>query len=152
MVRVSLVDETIQSADGQQQEKIEIIENDEDYSDTQSEVSDDDYEDDDYDLENETLLERLAAFKDIVPPQYRSQIAQVTSSAYSTISSSISFGGKALWILTTSSLLLGVPLSLSILSEQQLVEMEKEMKLTQSSNEVFAPGAEQGFQQPPQQA
>lgn len=150
MVRVSLVDETVQTADGVQQEKVEIIENDDQYSDTESEVSEDEDYDDDDDLESETLLERISAFKDIVPPQYRTQLSKFAASTYSALSSGFSLGGKGLWILTTSSLLLGVPLSLSIISEQQLVEMEREMKMSQSTNEVLAPGAEQGFQQLPQ--
>ena len=123
-------------------------ENDNDFTDTESEVSDDEL-DDDMDFESETIVDRIIALKDIIPPQYRSQIIGSASSVYNTLSTGLGFGGKALWVIATSSLLLGVPLSLSIVSEQQLMEMEKEMKVTQSTNEVLAPGAESGFQAPP---
>lgn len=153
-------------------------EDDDDYSDTDSEVSDkesktelattrkptvedvdeddeddeeeEDDDDDDYeeDVLNETLTERIVALKAVVPPAYRNIISSVSSFVSSATSTTFSFTGKALWVITTSSLLLGVPLTLSVISEQQLIEMEKEMKLTQSTNELLAPGAESGFQQP----
>ncbi|ANB13604.1 Tom22p [Sugiyamaella lignohabitans] len=147
MVKVTLVDEEVIEVPSTEEKIIE--ENDADFTDTDSEVSDDEYDDDD--IENETIMERIVALKDVIAPQYRNSIASTASSIYNGISSSFLFGGKALWVITTSSLLLGVPLSLSIISEQQLIEMEKEMKLSQSTNEVLAPGAEQGFQAPPAQ-
>jgi import receptor subunit TOM22 len=141
MVKVTLVNEETEVP--LTDEKF-VQENDADYTDTESEISDDDY---DYDVENETLAERLSALKDVIPPQYRSRVTSAAESLYDIARSGLSFSGKALWVITTSSLLLGVPLSLSIISEQQLIEMEKEMKLSQSTNEVLAPGAEQSFQQ-----
>lgn len=124
---------------------------DDEYSDVESSSSDEEAEDDldDYDLANETIAERIIALKDAIPPSYRYRIASVSSTVSSFVSSGASFAGKGLWILTTSSLLLGVPLALSIIGEQQLIEMEREMKMTQSTNELLAPGAESGFQQPP---
>jgi import receptor subunit TOM22 len=121
-----------------------LEENDADYTDTESEVSEDEFEDDD--IENETLVDRIVALKDVIPPQYRSKFVSTSLSLYNSVSTGLLFGGRALWVITTSSLLLGVPLSLSIISEQQLTEMEKEMKLNQSTNELLAPGAESGFQ------
>lgn len=113
-------------------------ENDEDYEDVSEEDEDDD-EDDDFD-ENETILERIAALKDIVPPKQRAQVSNLVSGTYSFIYSSVSKAGNATWILTTSALLLGVPLSLSILAEQQLIELEKEFKLQQGANDILATG------------
>uniref|UniRef100_A0A060T407 ARAD1A13398p n=1 Tax=Blastobotrys adeninivorans TaxID=409370 RepID=A0A060T407_BLAAD len=126
------------------------VEDDADYtdvSDTEELAAEDDY--DDFDPESESLMDRVVALKDVVPPAYRSKLTSVFSTASKGITGTLFYGGKALWIATTSSLLLGVPLALSIVSEQQLIEMEKEMKLSQSTNEVLAPGAEGGFQQPP---
>lgn len=45
-------------------------------------------------------------------------------------------GGKTLWVVSTSALLLGVPWALAWSEEQQMMEMEKEMKMQQSANEV----------------
>lgn len=143
MVRVTQVSEEQR----ERQEAAGFDKQESDYADTESEVSEDEYEEDD-DLDSETLAERIVALRDVIPPQYRSQISSYASSFASTVRSGFSYGGKALWVVTTSSLLLVVPLSLSIVSEQQLMEMEKEMKMTQSTNEVLAPGAEGGFQQP----
>ncbi|CAN6674939.1 mitochondrial import receptor subunit Tom22p [Trichomonascus vanleenenianus] len=123
-------------------------ENDADYTDTESELSEEEY-DEDEDLEAESIADRIIALRDVIPPQYRSKISSTAASLYDTAQTGISWSGKALWVTMTSALLLGVPLALSIVSEQQLTEMEKEMKLTQSTNEVLAPGAEGGFQAPP---
>lgn len=107
--------------------------------DTESES---DSDDDDFD-EEETIYDRIIALKDIIPPKQRTQVSSVVSSTYSTIYSGVSKAGNLTWILTTSALLLGVPLSLSILAEQQLMELEKEFKLQQGANDILAPGSEQ---------
>ena len=46
-------------------------------------------------------------------------------------------GGKTLWVVSTSALLLGVPWALAFSEEQQVQEMEREMRMQQSANEVF---------------
>lgn len=113
------------------------------YSDSDSE-SDSDYEDD-FDIENETLYDRIVALKDVVPPTQRTQIISAVDAAKSLTASAFSKGGSLLWGVTSSILLLGVPLSLAILAETQLQEMEKEMSLQQSAQEVLAPGSEAAF-------
>ena len=45
-------------------------------------------------------------------------------------------GGKTLWVVSTSALLLGVPWALAWKDEQAQVEMEKEMMMQQNANEV----------------
>lgn len=123
---------------------------DDEYSDVESDSdSDAEFEEDDVDdIANETIADRIVALKDALPPSYRYTLAGVSAKVGSAVQTTASFAGKSLWIITTSSLLLGVPLALSIIGEQQLIEMEREMKMTQSTNEVLAPGAESGFQQP----
>lgn len=113
------------------------------YSDSDSD-SDSDYEDD-FDLEHETIYDRIVALKDVVPPNQRTQIVSAVESAKSVASTVFSKGGSLLWGVTSSILLLGVPLSLAILAETQLQEMEKEMSLQQSAQEVLAPGSESAF-------
>lgn len=85
---------------------------------------------------DESLAERLAALKDMVPPQQRKFLSNTFSTASSWITSSLRFSGKTLWVVSTSALLLGVPWALAFAEEQQLAEMEREMKMQQSANEV----------------
>ncbi|ODQ66916.1 mitochondrial import translocase, subunit Tom22 [Nadsonia fulvescens var. elongata DSM 6958] len=139
-------DESQQNAFGEKiEEQFEEQQaNDGDFYDTDSDVSGDEL-DDEYDIQNESLTDRIVALKDVIPPQQRAQLNQLSSSLYSLATGTLNLGGNFLWTVTTSALLLGVPLSLSIISEQQLVEMENEMKASQSTNDVLAPGAQSGF-------
>ena len=41
-----------------------------------------------------------------------------------------------MWVVSTSALLLGVPWALAFAEEQQMVEMEKEMKMRDMGGEV----------------
>jgi len=139
MVKLTQVEDE-QEAIFQQQRASEAKEasNTADAYDTESDSD----EDDDFD-EDETIYDRIVALKDIIPPKQRTQVSRVVSTAYNTVYSGVSKAGNLTWILTTSALLLGVPLSLSILAEQQLMELEKEFKLQQGANEILAPGSEQ---------
>lgn len=101
---------------------------------TDSEISTDD-EDDIPD--EETLADRLAALRDIIPPTTRSYISQKVDTTTGWIKSGIFLSGKTLWIFSTSALLLGVPWALAFAEEQQVVEMENEMKMReQGTREV----------------
>ena len=98
-----------------------------------SEISTDD-EDDVPD--EETLADRISALRDIIPPTTRSYIAGKVETTTSWIWSGTMFAGKTLWVVSTSALLLGVPWALAFAEEQQVVEMEKEMKMRESGAEV----------------
>ncbi|CDK24466.1 unnamed protein product [Kuraishia capsulata CBS 1993] len=106
-------------------------------ADEGSESEDDE---DDFD-EEETLYERIIALKQIFPKEQRN----LAASAVSTASSLLHKGGNLLWIVSSSVLLLSLPYAVALSSEQQLIEMEKEMSLQQSSNDVLAPGADSAF-------
>ncbi|SCU80305.1 LAMI_0B01662g1_1 [Lachancea mirantina] len=106
----------------------------------QEEDSSDEFSSDDEFDEEETMLERLYALKDIVPPKQRQTISRFFDFTASTIRSTFSKGGNLVWAVTTSALLLGVPLSLSILGEQQLIEMEKSFDLQKDANDILAQG------------
>ncbi|KAI5949409.1 TOM22 [Candida jiufengensis] len=142
MVKLTQIDDETQTVypDGTTTiNKVEVNE----YDESDSEFSDDD--EDDFDLANETIYDRIVALKDIISPQQRDAISKIASTV-STYSSYIaSNSGKLLWGLTSSSLLLGVPLALAILSETQLQEMEKDMSLQKSAQDVLAPGSEDAF-------
>lgn len=109
--------------------------------------SDSDIEDD-YDIENETIYDRVVALKDIIDPQQRQQLSSSVELVKSYVNCAVNKSGNLLWTVTSSILLLGVPLSLAILSETQLQEMEKEMSLQQSAQDVLAPGSEAAFDKP----
>jgi len=113
---------------------------DEYYTDTDSEISSDD---EDAPLD-ETLSERLLALKDIIPASTRSYINSACSTTYSYVAGGLSFSGKALFVLSTSALLLGVPWALAFAEEQQMVEMEKEMRMREMGGELLTSGSTAG--------
>jgi import receptor subunit TOM22 len=100
---------------------------------TDSEISTDD---EDNIPEEETLTERLLALRDIIPPTTRSYIADTVETTTSWVKSGLLFSGKTLWVVSTSALLLGVPWALAFAEEQQMVEMEKEMRMREMGGEV----------------
>ncbi|KAI9678597.1 MAG: hypothetical protein M1817_005654 [Caeruleum heppii] len=118
---------------------------DDDYTDTDSEIS---AASSAADLD-ETLVDRLIALRDVIPPKQRARLSSSVSTGYHWLTSGLSLGGKTLWIVSTSALLLGVPWALAFTEEAQMVEMEKEVKMQQSANESLVPGAtsQQGQQQ-----
>jgi import receptor subunit TOM22 len=116
-----------------------LVDDDEDYTDTDSEISDNGSEPE----LDESLLDRLSALRDIVPPKARAKISSVTSSLYSATSTTVNYSGKGLWVLATSILLLGIPYALALGDEQQFIEEEKQ-------RQMMAEGA-QGMIQPADQ-
>ncbi|CAD6506125.1 BgTH12-07055 [Blumeria graminis f. sp. triticale] len=111
---------------------------DEQYTDTDSEISSD--EDEDI-SEDETLADRLYALRDIIPPTARSFISNKFETTTNWIKSGFMLGGKTIWVVSTSVLLLGVPWALAFAEEQQMMEMEKEMKMREMGNELLSAGS-----------
>jgi import receptor subunit TOM22 len=69
---------------------------------------------DDEDVLDESLLERIAALQDIIPPTAR---AHLYNAASSTVSLTLGLGkglGSGLWILATGALLVFLPVSLEL--------------------------------------
>lgn len=75
----------------------------------------------------ETFYERIAALVDIVPPTTRSKISSRFASTASFIKASGKLVGNLVWIVTTSALLVGLPLALSLEDEAKIVAQEQEM-------------------------
>ncbi|EPY51701.1 TOM complex subunit Tom22 [Schizosaccharomyces cryophilus OY26] len=131
-----VVDETELQTQGQNvAEKDKYIYAEEDVEESDSDESD--FEG----LEDETIFDRIAALKEVVPVTWRVRIADSAKCAVSGVSRLSSFGGKSLWVLSTSALLLGVPFMMSVEDEAQLSEYEKQLKDQRGANEVIAPGA-----------
>lgn len=92
---------------------------------------------------DETLLDRIAALKDIIPPKARAHISNVSSSIFSATSTGISFGGKGIWVIATSVLLLGIPYALALGDEQQLMEEERQRGLMAEGAQGMIQGGEE---------
>jgi len=109
---------------------------DSDVSDASSQTSDD--------ITSETLYDRLLALQDILPPKQRRLLTSTVNTTTSWLKTGVSLGGKALWIFSTSALLIGIPFAMAYQEEQQMIEMEREMKMQQNAQEILNPGALQG--------
>ncbi|CAO3612911.1 unnamed protein product [Cunninghamella blakesleeana] len=128
------------------EEKIEDIvsdDNDSDYSD------DEDFDDD----EDESILDRIAALKDIIPLKTRNNISSGVQTITSWGKTGATFVGKSAWVVTTSMLLLVLPLALEIEKEQALVAYEQEaMQQQQGAQQMMGgfPGQPGQFPGQPQ--
>lgn len=87
-------------------------------------------DDDDGEIEiEESLYDRVVALKDIIPPRQRAVLSAGLASAYGVVKSGLSMGGTTLWVLVTGAFVVGVPFAVAVGDEQQLVEMERDMKV-----------------------
>lgn len=92
-------------------------------------------------LAEESLYDRLAALQDIVPPRQRAVLSNTYNSATSWVGKGLTFGGQALWVISTSVLLVGLPWALAYAEDQVLAEQEAQVKMQQTANEFLTPGA-----------
>ena len=110
---------------------------------TDGEFSDASSEDDQDELDNgildETILDRIAALKDMIPAHHRDTIARTLSSASSYGKMAAFIGGKAAYIFVTSVLMLGIPYALSLEEDKLISEQERQMQLQQGMSEVCFP-------------
>ncbi|KAJ5204480.1 uncharacterized protein N7498_005359 [Penicillium cinerascens] len=111
---------------------------DEDYSDTESEISNEDEEV----LDEESMYERISALKDMLPPSARRTITSSVSTLTSFTKASLSFSGRALWVISTSAFLIGVPWALAYAEEEQYIQLEREQGMIKGANEMLTPGTE----------
>ncbi|KAI4266958.1 MAG: hypothetical protein LQ337_008599, partial [Flavoplaca oasis] len=116
-------------------------EEDDDYTDTDSSLSDEDIASL---APSETALDRLYALKDMVPPSTRRSIATTSSNVFSAIKSLSLFSGKGLYIVSTGGLMVFLPYLMAVMEEQQIVEMEREQKAREMGSEIMSPGAQAG--------
>ncbi len=98
-----------------------------------SEISSDDEAD--LSLE-ETLADRLTALRDVIPPKQRAALTNSLSTAASWMKSGLSWSGSALFVVSTSVLLFGVPFALANLDEMEHMEREREEKMRQGATDV----------------
>ncbi|PBP23357.1 mitochondrial import translocase, subunit Tom22 [Diplocarpon rosae] len=105
------------------------------YTDTDSEISTDDEENI---TGEESLADRLLALRDIIPPTTRSYISNKIDTTTGWIKSGLLFSGQTLWVISTSALLLGVPWALAYADEQHVMEMENEMRMREAGENLLS--------------
>ncbi|PFH53940.1 hypothetical protein AMATHDRAFT_44979 [Amanita thiersii Skay4041] len=89
---------------------------------------------------DESLLDRIAALKDIIPPTTRHNITSRISKTATWIKRGGKFAGNIVWVVTTSALLVALPLALSLEDEAKIVAQEKEMmEQQQGAQQMLAP-------------
>lgn len=96
-----------------------------------------DADQDDTNVQNETIIERIAALKDIIPAYQRDIVTRAVSKTYSYGYMATFIGGKALYVIITSILMVGVPFALSVEEDRMILEQERQMQVNQGMSEVF---------------
>ena len=109
----------------------QVTEGHEDFSEGELSDNDSNYSTDDSDSnEEESILERILALRDIIPEDTRESIANNISTVMSFGARSARLLGNGAWILTTSALLIFMPLAYEIEREyaydQAYSQMENE--------------------------
>ncbi|KAL4073241.1 mitochondrial outer membrane translocase complex, subunit Tom22 [Scleroderma yunnanense] len=90
---------------------------------------------------DETLVDRLSALVDIIPPTTRHNIASKVSKTATFIKKTGKIIGNVVWIVTTSALLIGLPLALSLEDEAKIVAQEKEYMAQQQGAQHMMSGS-----------
>ena len=81
--------------------------------------------DDEFD---ESIIERVAALVDIVPPLARQQISSTVSTGFSYTLSLAKSIGSGLWVLATAALLVGLPAGLELERDAMAIQQEYQVK------------------------
>lgn len=87
----------------------------------------------------ESFYERLSALVDIVPPTTRHSISNKISATASFVKSTGKLVGTLVWVVTTSALLVGLPLAMSLEDEAKVVAQEQEMLAQQRGAQQVCP-------------
>ncbi|KAH8782812.1 mitochondrial import receptor subunit tom22 [Diaporthe sp. PMI_573] len=116
------------------------VEDDGDFTDTDSEISNDS----DYDPAQESLAERISALRDIIPPTTRSWFWEKYQATHRVVKGVIFFAGRSMWSISVSALLIGVPFALCWAEEQQVIAMEQEARMREMGADVLTAGGGEG--------
>jgi mitochondrial import receptor subunit TOM22 len=87
-------------------------------------------------VEKETFIDRLTALVDIIPPKTRHSISQSISKGTSALKTGGKLVGNAVWIVTTSALLVALPLALVLEDEAKIVQQERDIMAQQQGQQV----------------
>jgi len=91
--------------------------------------------------ESESFYDRIVALVDIVPPQTRHSISSRVSKTTNFLQRSGKVVGNLVWIVTTSALLVGLPLALILEDEAKIVQEERNMLAQQQGVQQMIGGA-----------
>jgi import receptor subunit TOM22 len=83
------------------------------------------------DIENETFWQRIQALADIFPEHKRAEYSEKIQNYGVSAWKAAKFTGNIAWILTTSAMVLAVPLMFEIEREQSMLQWEKEQQQLQ---------------------
>lgn len=97
-----------------------------------------------YDPTDETLAERLAALRDMVPATTRGWIHHKYEATTSAVGAALSFAGRAAWAVSVTALLVGVPFALAYGEDQNFAAMEQEQRMRELGGEVLTAGGGAG--------
>lgn len=97
-----------------------------------------------FDPSEESLADRLAALRDMVPPAARGWIHRKYERTSAAVRAALSFCGRAAWTVSVSALLVGVPFALAYGEDQQYAAMEQEQRMRELGGEVLTAGAAGG--------
>ncbi|KAI9297784.1 hypothetical protein K502DRAFT_323078 [Neoconidiobolus thromboides FSU 785] len=104
-----------------------VVVEDESFTDEEEE-----YEYDD-ELDNETLWERISALQDIIPAAQRRQVSNSVKSIYNFGANTVSFIGKAAWVISTTAFIVALPLVFELDRADSLSQAQPPAGLTQVS-------------------
>ncbi|ESK94939.1 mitochondrial import receptor subunit tom22 [Moniliophthora roreri MCA 2997] len=90
---------------------------------------------------DETFFDRVSALVDIVPPTTRHKISNRISSTAKFLKTTGKVVGNIVWVVTTSALLVGLPMALILEDEAKIVAQEQEMQEQQAgAQQMLSPG------------
>ncbi|KAI9219434.1 mitochondrial outer membrane translocase complex, subunit Tom22 [Blastocladiella britannica] len=93
----------------------------------------------DFSTTDESLLDRLVALKDVVPPGVRATVASGTATLVSLGQGAAVLLGKTAWVLSTTALVMLAPLVYEMTKDAQIEMLEQEQRLRdQSKQELMA--------------
>jgi import receptor subunit TOM22 len=93
------------------------------------------------DLEPESLYDRLLALQDIIPPRTRSSITSSIRNTTRIAGSGLEWTGKALWIITSSVLLVGIPFVIAYEDDRAMAEQEMHARQQSMAGDFMSGGA-----------
>ena len=102
------------------------------YSDVSSEADDDA----DISIEHETIYDRIVALKDIISASQRDVISRTLSKTFEFSKLATFVGGKTVYVMMSSILMVGIPLALSVEEERAYTEQERVFNAGQGMSEV----------------
>ena len=91
---------------------------------------------DDDEVLSESVIDRIAALADIVPPETRLQLQRTANAASEWGWWGVSGVCKASWLVAVSGLLVGIPFAFAQQEDLQFAMEEKQQQMQQGSNDV----------------